>query len=530
MLKKIFLLLNTVRFLKIKQIQYQAFYRLRKPRALAAYSSSFVPEKLHFLSFKDRPLVFNVAQENNSFTFLNVEVKFGGSIDWSYDRNGKLWNYNLQYGNYLLQEEISFEKRIEWLRSLYVWLQEGKISLEPYPASLRAINAMRLLSCYKYSDEDVLHALHAELDFLYRRPEYHLLGNHLLENSFALIMGGAFFAEGSWLKKGKEILISELNEQILSDGAHFELSPMYHQIILFRLLELIDWYCEWEGKEETLLTLLTVKAGKMLSWLRNITFQNGDIPHFNDSAPGIAYSSKYLLDYGKRLGLIFGEGTSLGESGYRKFNFKKYECVVDVAKIGPSYQPGHAHADALSFILYAKNQPVLVEKGTSTYEVGKRRNIERSSGAHNTLIINGKDQSEVWGGFRVARRAKVNIKTDNLKQLEGSHNGYQRHGYTHNRRFEFEEAKLVIKDTVERLAGEEKDVEIVIYFHIHPDREVNMVDKTIQIDDSIMMKFEGASDCSIVGYDMADGFNKYKKGKVVKVSIDNALTTTIGFN
>ena len=70
--------------------------------------------------------------------------------------------------------------------------------------------------------------------------EYHLLGNHLLENGFSLLFGAYYFQDENLYKKAKEILEKELNEQILDDGAHFELSPMYHQLMLFRVLDCIN--------------------------------------------------------------------------------------------------------------------------------------------------------------------------------------------------------------------------------------------------------------------------------------------------
>lgn len=528
MLAKILLLFNTVRHLKAKQLQYQVFYRIRKPKSLAAYASPFTRERPHFLHFKHHPPVYDAARENNTFNFLNLEVKFGAEIDWTYSRNGKLWNYNLQYGNFLLQENIPLQKRIVWLRTLYADLQTGKLPLEPYPASLRAINVMRLLSRHKLLDKEILASLKAELCFLFRRPEYHLLGNHLLENAFTIIMGGAFFSEPLWVAKGKEILKAELEEQILSDGAHFELSPMYHQIILFRLLELIEWYSKWKEKEEPFLLFLKAKAGFMMAWLEHMTFRNGDIPHFNDSAPGIAFTSEFLLNYGACLGLEVAKGSRLKVSGYRKCFGENYECIIDVAEVGASYQPGHAHADALSFILYAGNKPVFVEWGTSTYQIGERRSLERSTAAHNTLVIDGKDQSEVWGGFRVARRARVSIFKDYEKELEAAHNGYLSLGYTHKRRFEFREEDLSISDIIE--GNKEKEAEKIVYFHIHPDRAVRLEEKTIRIDDAITMRFRGSSEVSLVEYDMADGYNVYKKGLSVKVKMDNVLTTTIRFN
>ena len=43
-----------------------------------------------------------------------------------------------------------------------------------------------------------------------------------------------------WLKKGLKIYQQQVNEQILDDGAHFELSPMYHSIILEDMLDIIN--------------------------------------------------------------------------------------------------------------------------------------------------------------------------------------------------------------------------------------------------------------------------------------------------
>ena len=63
--------------------------------------------------------------------------------------------------------------------------------------------------------------------------EYHILGNHLLENGFSLFFGAYYFQDEKFYVKAKKILTDELDEQILEDGAHFELSSMYHQIMLF---------------------------------------------------------------------------------------------------------------------------------------------------------------------------------------------------------------------------------------------------------------------------------------------------------
>src|SRR5690606_7259867 len=112
-----------------------------------------------------------------------------------------------------------------------------KLPLEPYPASLRIMNVIRFLQEGNVREPKIIQWIFAEAQFLASRLEYHLLGNHLLENGFALLMAGHFFHNERLIKKAGKLLTKELKEQVLEDGAHFELSPMYHQIILFRVLE-----------------------------------------------------------------------------------------------------------------------------------------------------------------------------------------------------------------------------------------------------------------------------------------------------
>lgn len=522
---KISLLLNTVKYLKPIQIFYQFKYRLFKAKALSSYNKTYSEQGVCFLSFKELPPVYKTYLGNSTFTFLNIEVAFDSKINWDYQKHGKLWNYNLQYANYILQEDISKETRESLLLSLYKELDSGELALEPYPVSLRGINCIRFLSHYKIQGSSLYTYLHAELDFLSKRPEYHLLGNHLLENGFALLMGGAFFSNQTWIKQGKKILKEQLEEQIMNDGAHFELSPMYHQIIFFRLLELIDWYSNWKNKENSFLIFLKDKATKMSSWLVNISFENGTIPHFNDSANGIAYSTKWLLKYADVLS-VKKEKLPLSVSGYRSYNIGNYECKVDVAQVGPSYQPGHAQADALSFILNYKKEPLFVEVGTSTYEINEIRAYERGTAAHNTVVVNNTNQSNVWSGFRVAQRAKTTILEDEKNLLVGKHDGYKRLNNIHRREFKFQEKAVVITDMLE---GSKRTIK---QFHLHLDPSIENVlleESTISITGIGTIKFQGATEIVIENYHMADGYNRYRIGSKIVVTFVQSLETTIIF-
>ena len=74
-------------------------------------------------------------------------------------------------------------------------------------------------------------------------------------------------------------------------------------------------------------------------------------------------------------------------------------------RVSPDYLPPHAHADTLAYELWIRDKPVITDSGVFEYTPGAWRDFFRWTRAHNTLVVDGYDQSEVWGSFRVARRA-----------------------------------------------------------------------------------------------------------------------------
>ncbi|MEJ7691777.1 alginate lyase family protein [Daejeonella sp.] len=443
----------------------------------------------------------------NHFKLLNQTHSFAEKIDWNFNGYGKLWNYNLQYLNYLNQKNLSEEIRVSWIRDLYDSLNSGHVKLEPYPVSLRIMSLIRFLS----NDEvrigrydDIVENLYSELTFLNDNYEHHILGNHLIENAFAMLMGGYFFNNQEWKVKAHNTLIVQLKEQILEDGAHFELSPMYHQIILFRVLETLSYL----PKGETLFSILKTKAGLMLGWLGEMTFPNGDIPHFNDSADGIALTTAELFSIADSLN-VNSTIVALQDSGYRKLENDSCVLIADIKGISPAYQPGHNHADHLSFILFVHGKPFIVDPGTSTYEVSSRRQWERSTKAHNTVTVNSKDQSEVWGGFRVGRRAGVKVLVQDRDMISAC---AEYSGIKHNRVFSINSDSISIFDSVN--SGDRT----VSRFFLHPSvRILSSSDSKIAFDNNLSVRFENVNGFQIKDYEYALGFNRLLKAKVIEV-------------
>ncbi|MHB1105746.1 MAG: heparinase II/III domain-containing protein [Lutibacter sp.] len=460
-----------------------------------------------------------------NFSFINLEYTFENEINWNVTNFGKLWTYNLNYFDFLNQEHIKTEEGLNLINDYVkndLGLKDGK---EPYPISLRGINWIKFLSSNNIKDKRINQVLYNHYQILANNIEYHLLGNHFLENGFSLFFGACYFKDEVLYGKAKKILTEELEEQILVDGAHFELSPMYHQIMLHRLLDCIQLTELNRWKKDNLLSSLKDTASRMLSWLEAITFKVGAIPMVNDSAYGIAPSSKQLFEYAKKIG-IHWSSVKLSDSGYRMFKLNAYELFVDAGNVGPSYQPGHVHSDTFSFELHVNKKPIIVDPGVSTYEKNAKRQLERETASHNTVKIGNQEQTQVWGGFRVAKRAKIVniIEEENL--LTATHDGYQNKGILHTRKFIVKEDEVVIHDS---LSQETNEVQIA-FFHLHPNvknikigvNEIELCDEHIRIlFSNHLIKIEKET------YEYALGFNKTTQAQKIKVFFKTTLETQI---
>lgn len=456
---------------------------------------------------------------NNNFNFLNLEKSFS-TIEWNFNEFGKLWTYNLNYFEFLHQEEITQEQGLELIQDYISKRKILKDGVEPYPISLRGINWIRFLAAKKIDKTEINEFLYSDYLRLTANLEYHLLANHLLENGFSLLYGAYYFQDETLYAKAKEILTVQLQEQILADGAHYELSPMYHQIILYRVLDCLNLVQNNKWKTDALENLLHTKAETMLGWIEAITFKNGEIPKLNDAVDGIAPNTGELLKYAASLGLK-SKTVQLKDSGYRKFEIDGLEILMDVGQIAPKYQPGHSHADSLQFLLNHKNKPVIVDTGTSTYEKNERRQWERSTVSHNTVTVNHKNSSEVWGGFRVARRAKVSVLQDAPNEVEASHDGYRKVGVTHQRKFQLKEGSFKIKDTI---VARRSGYEATGHIHFHPDVQIELSGKVLYINKELKIDFLGTEKLEIRDYLFAVGFNKLMPAKKIEYLFKAEIT------
>jgi len=364
-------------------------------------------------------------------------------IGWDGPAVEKLWRYHLHYFDDLNAHDAA--QRREWHHSLLRrWVRENRpaegTGWEPYPTSLRIVNWIKWALAGNRLPSECIQSLAVQARWLSKRLEIHLLGNHLLANAKALVFAGSFF-EGreadEWLARGLRILECELGEQVLPDGGHIERSPMYHSIVLEDLLDLLNLHSispSLAGRWLNLGESCREAVGRMRHWLSVMCHPDGEISFFNDAAIGMAPSPQEVELYAERLhlpsvpsprdGLIH-----LPDSGYIRVQRGTHAVVLlDVALVGPDFLPGHAHADTLSFELSLYGQRVFVNSGTSCYGRSAERLRQRGTAAHNTVTVDGQDSSEVWAGFRVARRAKpldLQIQEDGATlRVTCAHDGY----------------------------------------------------------------------------------------------------------
>lgn len=438
-------------------------------------------------------------QGPDTFLLLNVPGRCARAADWNPQDAPKLWAYHLHYFDDLNADGAL--SRGNWHRVLLErWVRENPpaagVGWEPYPVSRRIVNWMKWSLLTDSLSAACKESLAVQVRWLNRRLEYHLMGNHLFANAKALVFAGLYFAgpeADAWYARGRQIIERQLAEQVLPDGAHFELSPMYHGAFLEDLLDLLNVHAAFAAPSPR---GWMDRIPRMRQWLRAMTHPDGEIAFFNDATFGASPRPQQLEEYAARLGL--GTATEqlppfllLASSGYARLAHDRAIVLCDCAQIGPGYLPGHAHADSLSFEMSLSGQRVFVNSGVDRYGTDAERQRQRGTAAHNTVVVDGADSSEVWAGFRVARRARTTIELANAPalQIRASHDGYRRLAgrVVHRREWRLGTQCLIIKD---HLVGRCRSIEA--FFHLHPGVQV-----TGQSSDSLTLRVPGAPEVQL---------------------------------
>lgn len=428
MLKKLFLYGNTIIKMKPSQIYARIRKTLGMKNTLGVHSAEWHGQISFFqpaeeLDFDPVFLSRFDAEEfrKGKVTFLHESEKVDWDGDWKVSGRASLWNFNLHYFEYLMTFVHAYKMKHEnkYLTAIEScidgWINNNPAirkgdGWEPYTISLRLVY---WFSCYFYLGNDLntkfkehmIASMHEQYVYLANHLEKDLLANHYFENLKALILCAIAFQDERMLQKTLTEFKEQCKEQIMPDGMHFELSPMYHKIVLEALLR-------------TAVALRSVgkKDAEIEHYIQpmiDVAFSLEEglerIPLFNDGGNNVAKSLDSLLCATQNhFGLKAVFKHKLQASGFYIFKWGHWKMIVDAGQPGPSYNAGHSQCDAMSFELFFDGKPMIVNCGTYAYQC-KDRLFFRNTEAHNTVMIEGVQQSQIWGLFRLGRESKTRV-------------------------------------------------------------------------------------------------------------------------
>jgi hypothetical protein len=356
--------------------------------------------------------------------------------------------------NWASSLEVGF-RSLSWLWIYFLLLDSPAMPVGFRAAWLRALAVSgRHIDCYLST---------------YFSPNTHLLGEAVVL-FFIGTLCPEIPAAQRWRQRGWKILQQEAGRQVQGDGLHFEQSLYYHVYALdlfvhtavLASLNQRPMPIEFDRTLERMLEALSVLAS------------GGTVPQLGDDDGGRLFESSrnrsvHMLDPLATGAVLFGRGDFkalagglreetlwlLGEPGVAEFDRlpqveptgksvafpvsglyvmsgddPKRQLVIDAGPQG-AHTAGHGHADALSLTATDGGCELLVDSGTFEY-VGEEdeRNRFRGTRAHNTLLIEGRDQAEPRGPFSWGRLPRVQaegwISGKTFDLFVGSHDGYCR--------------------------------------------------------------------------------------------------------
>ncbi len=460
------------------------------PQTIATFRQVFETDLAHLCVPLDAADTRWAGLPEGRFTFLNRTCHLP-QPDWNRRYESHLWNYQLHYFEYAVWcarvwAEGGQARHWQACRALIEsWMQQARVGVsdgwDAYPTSLRIVNwiyAYCLLAEHEAGSAFQRRwrtSIYQQLDFLSHHLEYHLLANHLLKNAKALVLGGLFFAEKRWLELGQRLLWRELDEQLLPDGGHYERAPMYHAQTLGDWLEC---FALLRASGCAVSADVAPRLRAMAEFLEAVSYADGTQAQFNDSAN--VEDTRPLLEAAAR---ICGYEAGRAPRGFAQTGYFVWQSadgseklIVDAGPPSVAYNTAHAHCDLLSYELRFDSKPFIVDSGVHGYGGDPFRAYCRATQAHNTVKFDGREQSEIWGAFRLARRAEVLAAAAQgdatVWQFRGAYRPYYDRNLTHQRLIQRRmTGEWVVTDTAQGSAVHEAES----FIHLHPAIHVRQV-------------------------------------------------------
>lgn len=300
-------------------------------------------------------------------------------------------------------------------------------------------------------------------------------GNHLIVEAVGLFWLGKALRKSRygahWVNKARSILWEQIGRQINPDGSNQEQSFWYLGFVLDALFH----YLLLE-EQQTIPVTVKQRMQSALEFVNEMTLLNGSFPDYGDRDDGFVFRTRAAYEESPFCGLL-----SLGAHFFQRAEWNRETAQArtrvsfwtgigddgpksplpeDVAteksqppslktypeggmtlmrwgrgrvlfRHGPLGLPptcGHGHADALSVLFWWNNVPVLIDLGSGQYNGNQNiRNFFRSTIAHNTVEVGGRNQAKTLGPFMWDKSYKVHVvgvAETPLLHVNASHDGY----------------------------------------------------------------------------------------------------------
>lgn len=408
-------------------------------------------------------------------------VTFAGEIMWEY-KPGPDMEFTYQFNRhsffsclgqaYILTKDEKYAKAfvtqiLHWIDNNPLTEQTKKTTWRSLEAGIRCANWIKALGYFKDSIyftnevfEIIFKSLQTHGEYIKKEDSLFKLKSNwgIIENIGLLYLKAGLLQESNESCQAiVEYLLQEAKIQIMDDGVQWEQSPMYHNEVLHCYLELlrISKIYELSLPEE-----LTDRIKKLsyvnLFWSKpnHCQFATGDSDE-TDLRDMLCHSS-YLLKDGA---LKFGAFQDMSWDGVWDFGKEGVLEYADIPREQPSHTHyalcesgnyylrshwgedgnvlhfrngslgnGHGHNDKLHIDLVIKGEDVLVDSGRYSYVYDEKRIWLKSSPAHNTVTVDGKDYMDYVDSWQVNGLAPYfkngwKVKGD-YAVVQGGHGGY----------------------------------------------------------------------------------------------------------
>jgi len=331
-----------------------------------------------------------------------------------------------------------------------------------FNCSIRLINWVKILTSLKdinsikeSSLKNIFISIYQNIEFIVKNIEHHIPGNHVIFQYFAVWLI-YFLFEDSKTEEYSKYFSDEFEDEFLESGLHFELSTHYH----IQVLQLGVYFALINYNQNKIPHKLLQKIEKAYSIMEVFLLNRNTLPLIGDNCYNFFHNNltedlQNLISLREKFQFVKKEKEEIFEirDEYIIVSKNKSKLIFNVGNIGMKQNPGHGHSDILSINFSYNGNPIFVDPGTKRYS-NLLENLElKRASSHNTVSVNGEDQSKLWGFFRWAflpEKTKYNYRNDeNSVILEASFKGFKNiGGAIHSRSIEINDLELIILDNI----------------------------------------------------------------------------------